>query len=40
MCLAAVPLPEYAITKIRTGQYVRVDGGFNHIWEGESRLGE
>ena len=32
-CMAKVPLPEYGISEIRTGQYVSVDGGFNHIWE-------
>ena len=40
MCLAVVPLPEYAITAIRTGQYIRTDGGFHHPWEGEIRLDE
>ena len=39
-CLAEVPLPEYAISAIRTGQYVRVDGGFNNLWEGKIRLNE
>ena len=34
-CLARVPLPEYAITRISTGQYVPVEGGYNHLWEGE-----
>ena len=39
-CLAEAPLPEYAISEIRTGQYVRVDGGYNHLWEGQIRLNE
>ena len=39
-CLAEVPLPDYAIAAVRTGQYVRVDGGFNHLWKGEIRLNE
>ncbi len=39
-CLAEVPLPEYPISEITTGQYVPVDGGFNHIWEGEFRLAQ
>ena len=39
-CLAEVPLPEYAISAIRTGQYVPVDGGYNHLWEGKIRLNE
>ena len=34
-CLAVVPLPEYEIATIRTGQYVPVEGGFKHLWEGE-----
>ena len=37
ICLADVPLPEYPIAEILTGQYVQVDGGFNHLWEGEIR---
>ena len=36
-CMAKVPLPKYGISEIRTGQYVPVDGGFNHIWEAEFR---
>ncbi len=36
-CLATVPLPEYGISKIRTGQYVPVLVGFNRIWEAEFR---
>ena len=40
-CLAAeVPLPDYAISEIRTGQYVPVDGGYNRLWEGKIRLDE
>ena len=39
-CLAEAPLLEYAISEIRTGQYVRVDGGYNHLWEGQIRLNE
>ena len=34
-CLATVPLPAYDISEIRTGQYVQVDGGFNHLWKAE-----
>ena len=37
-CVATVPLPDYDIGAIRTGQYVQVDGGFQHLWEGEIRL--
>ncbi len=39
-CTATVALPDYDIARISTGQYVPVEGGFNHIWEGEFRLGE
>ncbi len=39
-CRAVVPLPEYAIATIGTGQYVRVEDGFEHLWEGEIRLVE
>ena len=39
-CRAVVPLPEYAITSIYVGQYVLVEGGFEHTWEGEIRLRE
>ena len=33
-CWAVVPLPDYAIATISTGQYVPVEGGFEHLWEG------
>ena len=43
-CLAKVPLPEYGIAKIRngiskvmTGQLVRVDGGFDKLWKARFR---
>ena len=36
-CLAEVALPEYAISEIRTGQYIAVDGGFVNIWKAEFR---
>ncbi len=39
-CIAAVDLPEYDIARISTGQYVPVEGGYDHLWEGEIRLGE
>ena len=39
-CLAVVPLPEYAIATIGTGQYVTLEGGFKHLWEGEFSLKE
>ena len=35
---ARIPLPEYAITRVSTGQYVPVEGGYNHLWKGEFRL--
>ena len=39
-CTAVRSLPEYDITRIRTGQYGRVAGGFKDLWEGEIRLVE
>ncbi len=39
-CMATVDLPEYAVSEIRTGQYVPVDDGFDSLWEGEIRLAE
>ena len=37
-CLATVPLPEYGISEIRTGQFlVNEDGGFNNLWKAEFR---
>ena len=37
-CMARVPLPEYAISRISTGQFVPVEGGYNNLWEGEIHL--
>ena len=38
-CMARIPLPGYAITRIGAGQYVvRGGGGFNRLWETEFRL--
>ena len=37
-CIARIPLPEYDIARISTGQYIQVEGGFNHLWEAEFRL--
>ena len=35
-CMVAVALPEYPIDRVRTGQYVPVDGGgYNNLWEVE-----
>ena len=39
-CMARIPLPEYAITRISTGQYVRVEGGYNNLWKAEVRFDE
>ena len=36
-CLVEVPLPEYGIAAIRTGQHEAAEGGFRHLWEGEIR---
>ncbi len=35
-CLVIIPLPDYAIVSIRTGQYIRGEG---RIWEGEITVG-
>ena len=32
-CMARIPLPEYAIARIDTGQFVPVEGGFHNFWE-------
>ncbi len=29
------PLPDYDIARVKTGQYVRVDDGYRHLWEAE-----
>ena len=35
-CLAAAPLPGYPIRRVRTGQFVRLEGGgWRSLWEGE-----
>ncbi len=35
-CLAQVPLPEYGISEIRTGQFlVNEDGSTAQLWEGD-----
>ena len=39
-CAATVALPQYAIATIGTGQYVPVEDGFHHFWEGEFPVGE
>ena len=39
-CVARIPLPDYAVTRIGTGQYIHAEGGFNHLWEEEIRLDE
>ena len=36
-CMATVALPEYAIARIDTGQFVTVSS-YNHLWEAEFRL--
>ena len=37
-CLAIVPLPDYDIAEIRTGQYVQVDRDFKRLWEDKINL--
>ena len=39
-CVAIIPLPDYDIAEIRTGQYVPVDGAFKRLWEGKINLTE
>ena len=39
VCAVEVPLPEYGVAAVRTGQYTIVEGGFHHLWEGEIHLG-
>ena len=34
-CAVSIPLPEYDIIRIRTGQYVQVEAGFDNLWEVE-----
>ena len=34
-CMARIPLPEYAIARIGSSQYVSVEGGFHNFWEAE-----
>ncbi len=38
--MATVPLPDYAITRIRTGQYIIMEDDFNHVWKGEFQVSE
>ena len=40
-CIAAHPLPDYAIAGIRTGQYLeREEGSFENLWEAEASIAE
>ena len=39
VCAVEVPLPEYGVAAIRTGQYMIVERGFHHLWEGEIHFG-
>ena len=38
-CTVEVVLPAYDLLLLRTGQYVPVEDGFHHVWEGEITLG-
>ena len=38
ICVATRGLPGYDITEIRTGQYITVDDGYDHLWEGVFQL--
>lgn len=35
VCLVNVPLPEYDVIGIRTGQFVMLDGEFKNLWKEE-----
>ncbi len=39
-CWAKAALPDYPIAKIHTGQYVAVEDGYAHIWDGTYRFNE
>ena len=40
-CIAIMPLPDYDIARIYTGQYIqRADSSFDHLWEGEIHMTE
>ncbi len=40
-CVALRELPDYPITRVRTGQFlVNEDGSYTNIWEGEIRFDE
>ena len=40
-CIAIVPLPDYDIARIQTGQYTRrADGSLEHLWEDDIHLTE
>ena len=40
-CIAVAQLPDYAIARISTGQYIRrADGSTQHLWDGEFRPSE
>lgn len=34
-CLAEVPLPDYEVVAIRTGQFITEQGGYRMLWSGE-----
>ena len=38
-CLAMVTLPDYPVERVRTGQFIRVEGGSERIWEVRFTLG-
>ena len=40
ICVARRELPDYDLAAIRTGQYLRVEGGFDNIWEGSINVTE
>ena len=38
-CVVGVPLPEYEVAAVMTGQVEVVEGGYRHLWEGDIRFG-
>ena len=37
-CWVAVPLPDYPIAHIHTGQYITIKNGYSYIWEGDYQV--
>ena len=39
VCLVSIPRPAYEFTRIRTGQFLPADGGFQGLWEADTPTG-